>query len=86
MPRHPPRKITEFKSDNQRRLVGLCEELFGEYWQNPAAKALAIDHRQITRWVSGDYEPSDEIVEQLGAMARRKAMRLMKVARVSEER
>ena len=81
MPRHPPRVITEFKSDNQRRLVELCEELFGEQWQNRAAKALAVNHRQVHRWVSGEYEPPDEIVEQLGGMARRKAVKLMKVAR-----
>jgi len=74
--------ITEFKSDNQRRLVELCEELFGEQWQNRAAKALAVNHRQVHRWVSGEYEPPDEIVEQLGAMARRKAVKLMKVANI----
>lgn len=80
MPRHPPRKMTEFKSDNQRRLVGICEEMFGEYWLNPAAKALAVDYRQVARWAQGEYEPPDEIVEQIGAMARRKAVKLMKVA------
>lgn len=85
MPRHPPPEI-EIKSDNQRRLVELAHELFGDYWQRPLTKALGVHPFQVQRWVKGDYEPSDEIVEQLGAMARRKAMRLMKVARVSEER
>lgn len=80
MPRHPPRVITEFKSDNQRRLVELCEELFGEQWQNRAAKALAVNHRQLWRWVAGEYEPPDEIVERLSGMARRKAVKLYRVA------
>lgn len=80
MPRHPPRKITEFKSENQRRFVRLAEELFGEYWQNPAAKALAVNHRHLYRWVSGESEPPDEIIARLEGMARKKCMQLMRVA------
>lgn len=71
----------EIKNDNQRRLTEMGELLFGDFWINPMARALAVDARQVMRWAKGEYEPPDEIVEQLGGMARRKAVKLMKVAR-----
>lgn len=80
MSRYPPTDITNFKSENQRRFMLIAEEIFGPYWQNPAAKALSVDPKQVKRWASGDYEPSDAIVEQLAAMARRKAAALMRKA------
>lgn len=78
MPKKPA--VYEIKNDNQRRLTALGELLFGDFWINPMSRALAVDARQVMRWAKGEYEPPDEIVEQLGAMARKKAVRLMKVA------
>lgn len=72
--------VTEFKSENQRRFVLLGQAMFGDMWMLSAAKALDKDHRQIRRWGKGENEPPDEIVEQLAAMARRKAAELMRKA------
>lgn len=80
MPRHPPPEITKFKSHNQRRLVECAKLMFGDYWQRPAAKALGVHVQQMARWAHGDYEPPDEIVEQLAGMARRRAALLMRAA------
>lgn len=73
--------VTEFSSENQRRFVSIGKELYGDMWMLPAAKALDKDHRQIRRWAKGESEPPDEIIERLGAMARKKALLLMKAAR-----
>ncbi len=80
MPRHPPESVTEFRSRNQRQFILLARSLFGEYWQNPAAKALGVNHRQVHRWLTGEYEPSDEVVEQLAALARKRAAELKRMA------
>lgn len=80
MPRHPPPEITQFKSLNQRKLVECARLMFGEYWLNPLAGVLDKNIRQIHRWAHGEYEPPDEIVEQLAVMARRRAAALMRAA------
>ena len=79
MPRKP--EIPEFKSHNHRRLVELGRDLFGDFWQNPMARALEVHHRQVLRWSKGEYEPSDEIIERLSALWRQKTLKAMKDAR-----
>jgi hypothetical protein len=80
MPRHPPESVSEFKSRNQRQLILLARALFGPYWQKPVSTHFAWHPNQIQRWVKGEYEPSDEVVEQLAALARRRAAELKRMA------
>lgn len=82
MPKKP--EIKEFKSHNHRRLVELGQDLFGDFWQNPMARALSVGHRQVLRWSKGEYEPPDAIIDRLSFMWRQKAIKAMKDARGQE--
>ncbi len=80
MSRYPPENVTEFRSRNQRQFILLARALFGAYWQKPVTKEFGWHPFQIQRWVKGEYEPSDEVVEQLAAMARKRAAELRRMA------
>jgi ribosome-binding protein aMBF1 (putative translation factor) len=50
---------------NSARLSAIAEARFGERWQRAVAAILDKSENQVRRWVSGNYEPGDEIIEQL---------------------
>jgi len=49
------------------RKIGIV--LYGDRWQHAAARDLGIHHRQLTRWISGEYNPPDEILESMTKIA-----------------
>jgi len=55
---------------NRERLFILAEAVFGPRWQNATARALGLNTRQIHRWVKEEYQPSDEIIERMVAIAK----------------
>lgn len=50
---------------NRELLLEIAEAVFGPRWQNATARALGLNTRQIHRWVSGQYEPSDEVIREM---------------------
>lgn len=57
---------------NRDRLIRLAEAIFGPRWQNATARALGMNTRQIHRWVSGQYQPRDEVIERMIRIAQQK--------------
>lgn len=57
---------------NKDRLIHLGEAIYGPLWQNATARALGVNSRQVHRWVSGEYEPSDGVIRDLVAVAKEK--------------
>jgi|GEM_PF-2280519 len=57
---------------NRDRLTLLAEAIFGPRWQNATARALGVNTRQVHRWVSGEYQPSDAVIRRLISLARQK--------------
>ena len=43
--------------------------LYGDRWQHAAARDLGVHHRQLTRWISGEYNAPDEILESMAKIA-----------------
>jgi len=50
---------------NRDRLRLLGEALHGPLWQNAVARDLGVGHRQVQRWVSGEYMPPDGVIRDL---------------------
>lgn len=57
---------------NRDRLIRLANAVFGPRWQNATARALGMNTRQIHRWVSGQYQPRDEVIERMIRIAQDK--------------
>ena len=57
---------------NRDRLIRLANAVFGPRWQNATARALGMNTRQIHRWVSGQYQPRDEVIERMIRIAQGK--------------
>lgn len=56
--------------NNRDRLTHLGIALYGPNWQRAVARALDVDSRQVRRWASGEYTPSDDVIADLVAVAR----------------
>lgn len=57
---------------NRDRLALLAEAIYGPRWQNATARALGMNTRQIHRWVSGQYQPRDEVIRRMIRIAQDK--------------
>lgn len=57
---------------NRDRLALLAEAIYGPRWQNATARALGMNTRQIHRWVSGQYQPRDEVIRRMIRIALQK--------------
>lgn len=61
---------------NRERLIALGSAIHGELWQNATARDLGVNPRQVHRWVSGAYSPSDGVIRDLIRIAEAHAARL----------
>jgi len=61
---------------NRDKLMTLGEALHGPRWQMATASDLAVDKRQVHRWLSGQYAVPDGVVSDLVIIARRRAASL----------
>ena len=55
---------------NLEKLRLLGEALHGSRWQNAVSRDLGVNPRQVHRWVSGEYEPSNGHIADLVAIAK----------------
>ena len=69
---------------NRDRLVRLAEAIFGPRWQNATARALDVNTRQIHRWVSGEYQPSDEVIRRMIRIAQQKRAEIDEAIQTAE--
>lgn len=70
---------------NRDRLALLAEAIFGPRWQNATARALGVNTRQVHRWVSGEYEPSDAVIQRLIELASQKRADIDAAIRAASE-
>ena len=70
---------------NRDRLTLLAEAIFGPRWQNATARALDVNTRQVHRWVSGEYQPSDEVIRRMIRIAQQKRAEIDEAIRAASE-
>ena len=54
---------------NRDTFIQIATALYGARWQHAVARDLNVHVRQIHRWASGEYEPRDDHVAALRALA-----------------
>ena len=69
---------------NRDRLALLAEAIFGPRWQNATARALDVNTRQVHRWVSGEYQPSDEVIRRMIRIAQQKRAEIDEAIQTAE--
>jgi transposase-like protein len=52
------------------------EALYGPRWMRATAKAIGVNYRTIQRWVSGEYEVDDAMIERMTGALERKKLRI----------
>lgn len=55
---------------NFQKIRKLAVALYGDRWQHAVARDLGVHHRQVVRWVSGDYQPSEAHVSAMVTTAK----------------
>lgn len=68
---------------NTERLAVLGQALYGERWQRPVARDLGKAENQVRRWLTSEYEPDDDVVAALLAVARQRRKALLEAIRAT---
>jgi hypothetical protein len=69
------------QSLNQKRLIQMGQAIWGINWKRPMVRAMGVTNMQVHRWFKGEYEPSDERIEQLREIGRKRAKEIMEVCK-----
>jgi DNA-binding XRE family transcriptional regulator len=60
----------------RNHLIQVGEALYGPRFQRELAEALGVNERTMRRWVAGDFEPPDSLMDDLLALLRERRARL----------
>ena len=71
---------------NRELFIEIAEAVFGPRWQNATARALGLNTRQIHRWVSGEYEPSDDVIREMIDIAEMQVEEIQKAVAKAKKR
>lgn len=48
--------------------IELSKAIFGGGWQSASAQALGVNNRTVRRWITGEHQPPDRVIDELAEM------------------